>query len=875
MLEKNHNTVGAGTKVRVHNMEIQSFRSVGRCILQFEHLPSPDLWVLVGENNSGKTTILEALNLLCGSSQAVPLQASDIHDYPRNNVQEWAGREQLLRLKVTLSDGTKVEREAKLDQTAWNTIVEVGSAAAKVSFLLLRPRQDAYQKMLSADVEGSIMRRVAQALQNHPESKQRLVQCLKSGLGVIPAVSAVEIVDGPTGRPVIWIDDGTRLPANDKSPGLQKITILTLLEWLGAEGLLEGLILGFDEPEAHLHPQLIKTLARRLERLSKHVQIFVTTHSPYFVRQGGLDRIIRVQNRFQSAEWYGLPVVAFWDDTAGGTVLYNYKDDVGKRSLATKSRELFPDYLFQQLLSRPAIQTEAVIDALFAFSVILVEGESEQIYIPWLYQHWRSDVFSDIDERMVPAFLDDLAVHMVPMAGHHQALEILWFLAFFNINYVMLIDYDNDSVPQKLRRIEQYVSCLKSGVPIAAEMETLRKKLAVCRDWRAADNQFRLKTKVRDAENHGTRIVVLNEYGTHEGSVVATTRANLKASLRKKFEIEDLVIHTIGSSRWKTDTDLQIPDGVRFSYWLNVTQISINKIQIARAICSHTITARQWQPEIQLLFQHLVRFHFARLHYVHNVRLYPTVAYDHQEHAGNRWDDFKHWVLAELVSGVATKYQSDVLYIDLHAGYAKYTQTKVKDRAQVELRKAVQPLFTVEHGKRLSSLALVKAIIESRRFVQWKCMGLENSDEARVSWWGSDAVEMGDSWIDGPYRILNWLKEHPGGTVMVFVDPPFEEAHDWLLARQFDYFLRAVRDQFRRIVFVMWYPIEVGARPIDLPGDGHCLEFRLALPMESSLSGCGMAFWGVPDVVVSQLKEQAHKMNQKLKPEMVIGWRDF
>jgi len=79
--------------------------------------------------------------------------------------------------------------------------------------------------------------------------------------------------------------------------GLQRSFIFALLEEL-AEHSTTGpiLILGCEEPELYQHPPQARYMASVLERLSKeHAQVFVCTHSPYFVSGRGFEAIRAVQ----------------------------------------------------------------------------------------------------------------------------------------------------------------------------------------------------------------------------------------------------------------------------------------------------------------------------------------------------------------------------------------------------------------------------------------------------------------------------------------------------------------------------------------------------------------------------------------------------
>jgi len=81
----------------------------------------------------------------------------------------------------------------------------------------------------------------------------------------------------PNPAQLLLRDGDLRLPAQFVGGGEQSILGLT---WQLAE---EETIVGVEEPENHLHPDLAKTFFKLLKQFTTKTQVFVITHSPLFV----------------------------------------------------------------------------------------------------------------------------------------------------------------------------------------------------------------------------------------------------------------------------------------------------------------------------------------------------------------------------------------------------------------------------------------------------------------------------------------------------------------------------------------------------------------------------------------------------------------
>ncbi|MFA5543851.1 MAG: AAA family ATPase [Bacilli bacterium] len=97
----------------------------------------------------------------------------------------------------------------------------------------------------------------------------------------------------------IEIDDGVNTPMEEKGSGMQRSVALALLQVYAEEliknpqneELTKPFFLFIDEPEICLHPKAQFRLFEALLNLSKSKQIFLATHSPFFVKTPYLDKM--------------------------------------------------------------------------------------------------------------------------------------------------------------------------------------------------------------------------------------------------------------------------------------------------------------------------------------------------------------------------------------------------------------------------------------------------------------------------------------------------------------------------------------------------------------------------------------------------------
>ena len=138
---------------------------------------------------------------------------------------------------------------------------------------------------------------------NSPEAFSRINEVLRDLFPDILQVKTTPTPDGSVHLAVL--EKGLRRPTTvwQASDGLLVLTALLSLIYVPAE--LSGTLFCIEEPENHLHPRLLETLAALLRQVRQEVldskapltQIMITTQSPYLLDQMSVDEVIWIDKQ--------------------------------------------------------------------------------------------------------------------------------------------------------------------------------------------------------------------------------------------------------------------------------------------------------------------------------------------------------------------------------------------------------------------------------------------------------------------------------------------------------------------------------------------------------------------------------------------------
>lgn len=257
----------------IHAVHVEGFRCLKD--VRFE---LTDLHAFIGPNDSGKSTLLEAVRhaVSIARAQGAPSKSWTVE----------LGDELVVRASPGRNPSWGLFRAGVLVKDPQTYLATLG-VPAHVHLVRLDPDQlrqptglipSSKPEIWFSNERGLGLPAVYDALLNRQLSDFLALQ--QSVQNLFPTVDAI-ILDTPdnhTKALAVRLRDGTQVPAANMSEGL-----LYYLAFAAMQKIARASVLLIEEPENGLHPARIAEVIRVLREIAKDSQVVIATHSPLVV----------------------------------------------------------------------------------------------------------------------------------------------------------------------------------------------------------------------------------------------------------------------------------------------------------------------------------------------------------------------------------------------------------------------------------------------------------------------------------------------------------------------------------------------------------------------------------------------------------------
>lgn len=452
---------------RLRKITIENYRSVGESPIQID-FPENSPTIIIGENNSGKTNIVRAIELMFGEYHPKYKKLDNFDHFGRDESNKISidatvsGFETRLGRNGEFScggfsyscvKGTESEFAAIQAEDGEKNIYVSNNLREELLCVIVNAEQSLnYQ--LSYSTKYTLLSKVTKAFhdklvkdENRVKKLKELFQTIKNTFleveefdyfnksmstiagQMLSNMSHALEFDFSAYDPSNYFktlrvhpsEDGNTRAFEELGTGQQQILALSFAHAYAKSFLGQGIVFILDEPEAHLHPLAQKWLAKQMYNMAQDgLQLIITTHSPYFINLEFLEGIYLVSKGEQTEI-----------KNTNAESLTEFCKKTGAPKAASDT--IIPFYASH---SKPH-----VLNGFFAKKIILVEGETEELALPFYFEKIGLDTLKE-------------GIAIIGVGGKGNLAK--WWRLFKCYQIPIFICFDNDDKDdsKKLKRTE-------------------------------------------------------------------------------------------------------------------------------------------------------------------------------------------------------------------------------------------------------------------------------------------------------------------------------------------------------------------------------------------------------------------------------------
>ena len=248
--------------------------------------PGSGLTVFVGPNNSGKSTIIEAIHLLTTNNDLIPISARNIKKEGQIKIQIEDCNHNTRAIESTKNKGAFVQKKLNNEEVEnWinnmNTYILSSKRGFSSTFSAHTYQdRDSYKGNVSNEDyrnEQNTNYNFGGRLLSVCKNRKLFDECLSKVLHPLPEWT----IEATTNNNLYLEFSFNEARHSSNGAGDGYINIFNIVDALYDSK--EDNVIVIDEPEISLHPDLQRRLFKLLIEYSKDKQIIVSTHSTYFV----------------------------------------------------------------------------------------------------------------------------------------------------------------------------------------------------------------------------------------------------------------------------------------------------------------------------------------------------------------------------------------------------------------------------------------------------------------------------------------------------------------------------------------------------------------------------------------------------------------